>query len=401
MAEIIVMPQLGRITSEAVIRQWMVDVGDEVHVGEVLCEIETDKAEVEYESPFGGVVLARLGVDVRVPVGEPIAIVGETEEDISALPSLFSADAADSGSTGPGASEGQGTPQEQVEGRKPKAATRSTPASPLARRLAGELGLDLATVTGTGPGGRITRTDVLAASDRDSKASDHAVPEPSAEHEVKASRMWVAIAEAMARSASIPQFALERDVDVSGLFTVLEDWRAGRDEGSMPTIGDAVICAVARAIRSVPVFLRSYKDKGIFAVSQSVNLGIAVAVPDGLVVPVLNDADLLDTVEVAYSRRQMQERARRGELSTTDVAEPVFSVSNLGPMGVHRFHPLINPPESGILGIGAPSPASPGILTLTLVADHRVVNGAEGAELLAELASRLEDDEGLASIGPT
>lgn len=206
-------------------------------------------------------------------------------------------------------------------------------------------------------------------------------------------RMRRGIAATMTASASIPQFSLERDVEVSFLEERLAVFDLG-DPATRPTIGDAVTAVLARALPGHPAFMRSWIDDA-FHLHQAVNMGVAVALPDGLVTPVIADADRLGMGQLAGIRRSLQQRLGAGErLTPAEATGATFTITNLGALGVDRFTALINPPQSGILAIGRARSLDGGrFLTLTLTADHRVADGAHGARLLAELAERLSREE--------
>lgn len=379
MADVLVMPQLGRITSEALLQKWLVEIGAEIRLGDPLCEIETDKATIEYESPFAGVLLRRVTAGKSYPVGVPIAIIGPRDESVENI-DLFEPDPVNLESPIPASPETKGA-------TTPPARKVQPAASPIARRLAKELGLDLATIRGTGPGNRITRGDIEAAT-RGSSKETLEVPSP----------MWKAVAESMSVSATIPQFALERDVQVTESQRIVDNLRQSQPGVGRPTIADAITVSLARALRDHQRFLRSW-IKGRLVPSEEVNVGVAVALLNGLIVPVIHGADRLTILQASEQRNVLQQKAKAGNLSQADILGAVFTVSNLGPMGVHRFHPLINPPESGILGIGATTRRGDDLLlTLTLVADHRVVSGADGAALLSDIAGKLETPDGMQSL---
>jgi pyruvate dehydrogenase E2 component (dihydrolipoyllysine-residue acetyltransferase) len=373
-AEVVVMPKLGLTMEHGELVSWLKEVGEAVSVGERLFEVETDKLTVEVESPAPGVLLARIAPAPGVPVGAPVAVVGAEGEDVSAI-RLFDL------SNQPADSPAVPAPARSTEPQAdPRAAVNSadSPSSPAARKRARELDVELALIRGTGPGGRVTLADVEAAA-QDSRAASNG-PTASA----APSRLRRATAEIMSISAGIPQFSLERDVDVTGLLQALAAREAPR-----PGIADAVIVALAGALTRHPGFMRSWNDGEILA-HDRVNIGVAVALDDGLVVPVLADADRLGIAGVASARRQLQEQAMRGRLASS--AQAVFTVSNLGPFGVDRFTALLNPPESGILAIGrARVRDTRQEVTLTLSADHRVVDGLDGARLLADVAETLEE----------
>ena len=391
MAEVVVMPKIGLTAREALLRDWLVDVGAEVAAGDPLCEIETDKIVNEMESPASGVLLKRTEIELVVPVGEPIAVIGALGEDVDDI-ALFSGQEVDA--------KAQAAPEEASE-RSPAPAAESSVArqvraegrsatSPVARRRAEELGVDLGMVVGTGPGGRVTRDDVEAAADARPVAS---AVEAGARTTEQPSKLRLAIAAAMAASASVPQFSLERDVDITDVLSRLRSRSEDRERSI--SIADAIGLATARAIRSHPGFLRSWSD-GTFAVSADVAIGLAVAVDDGLIVPVLHGADQLDLEAFSEQRRNLQERTLEGRLTTHESSGAVFTISNLGLLGIDRFRALVNPPESGILALGrAREHDGRSIMTLTLSADHRVVDGVQGAGLLGTTARLLEEPDGV------
>lgn len=398
MAEIVVMPKIGLTAREAVLREWLVEEGDSVAAGDVLFEIETDKIVSEVESPASGVLLRRIDPDVVVGVGEPIAVIGEPGEDVAGI-TLFAA--------APPTEEGSETGRSE-EAEEREAATGSAAAvgdvrpkaSPMARKRAKQLGVDLTTVAGSGPGGRITMKDIddaAAALSRGGTATLAGSPGPTAARAAggrseEPSRLRIAIAAAMLLSAAVPQFSLERDVDVDDLRSILASNSMGLDASL--SFADAIGVATARAIGRHAVFLRQW-DEGSFRYADGVHLGLAVAVEDGLIVPVLRDADRLSIEAFSAARRNLQARTLAGKLGADEASGAVFTISNLGPFGVDRFRALVNPPESGILAVGrARSVEGRLVLTLSLTADHRVVDGAQGARLLGEIARYLEEPDG-------
>jgi pyruvate dehydrogenase E2 component (dihydrolipoamide acetyltransferase) len=269
----------------------------------------------------------------------------------------------------------------------------------VARKRAGQLGVELTTVAGSGPGGRITMKDIddaIAARSHQGTATPAGSPAlttvraAGGRSEVP-SRLRSAIATAMSLSAAVPQFSLERDVDVDDIRSILAG-SIGRDVS--PSLADAIGVATARAIGRHEIFLRQW-DEGLFRYADGVHLGLAVAVEDGLIVPVLRDADRLSVEAFSIARRDLQARTLAGKLGSDEVFGAAFTISNLGPFGVDRFRALVNPPESGILAIGrARGVEGRLVVTLTLTADHRVVDGAQGARLLGEIARHLEEPVG-------
>jgi pyruvate dehydrogenase E2 component (dihydrolipoyllysine-residue acetyltransferase) len=387
MAEIVVMPKIGLTAREALLKEWLAEEGDAVSEGDLLFEIETDKIASEVESPASGVLLRRIEPDVLVSVGSPIAVIGEAGEDVSDVTLFSPAD------TTPAEVDPQREDAPSA-GRPGDVGDARLKASPVARKRAKELGIDLTTVSGSGPGGRITQKDIdLAAQAQPgsavpSAASGARIEEPT--------RLRRAIAEAMSISATIPQFSLERDLDITDLRAALAA-RASGPEQSI-SVADAIGAATARAIRLHGVFLRSW-DEGMFRYADGVHLGLAVAVDGGLIVPVLRDADMLSVDAFSEARRDLQERTLAGKLRAEEAMGAVFTISNLGPLGVDRFRALVNPPESGILALGrARAVNGRQIVAMNLSADHRVVDGAQGARLLSVIARLIEDEEGRAGL---
>jgi pyruvate dehydrogenase E2 component (dihydrolipoyllysine-residue acetyltransferase) len=394
MAEIVVMPKIGLTAREALLREWLVDEGDSIATGDVLFEIETDKIVSEVESPASGVLLRRIDPDVVVSVGEPIAVIGDPGEDVSGI-ALFTAEVT--------AAEMSAVTSVEASAEEPDAMPRSAgdannvrlKASPVARKRARELGVDLATLAGSGPGGRITMKDIeelASARTAGPTLATPPVPRPEGGRREEPSRLRKAIAAAMSQSAAVPQFSLERDVDVTNLRSILVS-RSLKLDSSL-SLADAVGAATARAISTHEVFLRHW-DQGSFRYADGVHLGLAVAVDDGLIVPVLRHADHLSVEAFSAARRDLQERTLAGKLGADESGGAVFTISNLGPFGVDRFRALVNPPESGILAVGrARSIEGRLIVTLDLSADHRVVDGVQGARLLGEITRLLEEPDG-------
>lgn len=373
------MPRLGQDMEQGTLLEWAKSVGEEVEEGEILAVIETEKAEVAFESPTSGFLVGvLLEPGTTAATGTPLAWIAD---DPSAKP------------PSPPPRTGQGAPapeRRRVPANRRRAgpvARRSSgrkPVSPLARRRARELGVDLAEVEGTGPGGRVTEDDVMRA-----RQASQADP-PGAE---KLSRMRLAIATRMTKSAAIPQFQLMREI-------VIEK-PEGTGEGPEVTYTDLLLWATARALAERPSVNSSWVEGNPPSVRTHplVNLGFAVAVDDGLIVPVISDAASLSPAQISMQRRRLEGAARRGRLRPGDLGGGTFTVSNLGGAGVDEFIALINPPEAGILAVGAVksrpvvidgAPASAPTVRLTLTGDHRVFDGMEGARFLAAIAAHLQ-----------
>ena len=377
------MPRLGQDMQEGTLVEWLKSVGDRVEEGGLLAVIETEKAEVSFESPYSGYLVAVLiEPGATAAAGTPL---GWIAADPAARPPPRES------TPGPRAvpSEPRQSPAgpQGVQGARRAARRVPTrrPVSPLARRRARELGVDPAAVEGTGPGGRVTEADVLKAH----QAARAAAPEPGGE----LSRMRKAIAERMSRSATIPQFHLMREI----VLYKPED----TGEGPKVTYTDLVLWATARALAERRAVNSSWIDGNPPSIRShpSVNLGFAVALGDGLIVPVIKDAASLSPRQMSMQRRRLEQAARRGRLGPEDVQGGTFTVSNLGGAGVDRFIALINPPEAGILAVGAVKPrpvvmdgalmAAPTVC-LTLTGDHRVFDGMEGAKFLAAIDAGLQ-----------
>jgi len=370
---------------------WRKREGDAVAAGEVLFEVETDKATMEVESPAAGTLRRILfAADSSAPVATVIALITDTADEPlpEGLRELAPQPPKPSLPGGTPSSAGWGPPA----GRGPSAAESLVPlpsdsdrvrSSPAARKRAQELGIDISRVRGSGPGGRVTLEDVESAST--SPAA------PSGERREPLSRMRRAIAERMTRSVrEQPQFSISRDVDMSAAN------EARTKAGASYT--DAIVAACAKALRDHPR-LRGRIEDDALVISDAIHVGIAIALDDGLLVPVLRDADRKDLSELARERERLEQHARAGRLAEHELGGAVFTVSNLGTLGVDRFTAIVNPPEAAILALGRVTDrviAKDGsalvrpVATLTLSVDHRVADGATAARYLTAVAERLE-----------
>jgi pyruvate dehydrogenase E2 component (dihydrolipoamide acetyltransferase) len=371
------MPKLSDSMEEATIVHWLKEPGDAFARGEPLAEIETDKATVVYEAEADGVIASILvpeGGSARM--GEPIATLdGDAPE--TARPAEPSA----------------------VPTQAPERSDRAR-ATPVARRRAVELGVSLFDLQGSGPGGRISVEDVERA------AGDTATPlSPGAKGTVESVELTATqatIAKRMQLAASIPTFTVTTEIDMS---TVVELRRNPEGLGSpAPSVNDFLVRAAALTLRKFPAFNGSWTDRGIERYSR-VNVGIAVAVEDALLVPTLFDADEKPLAQIAVESRSLAERARSRSLTPEELTSSTFTVSNLGMFGVHAFTAIVDPPQAAILAVGGierrPYEAEGGQVAFrdsmlaTLSADHRVVYGADGAAFLAHLKSLLQQPEAL------
>jgi pyruvate dehydrogenase E2 component (dihydrolipoamide acetyltransferase) len=418
----VIMPALELAQETGKILKWLKSPGDSVSKGEPIVEIETDKVTVEVEAPASGVlreVSAQPG-DV-VPVGKTIALIfapGEAraptaESEVAAVrhtgaaatPSVPPAVKASplarklaeqhgvdlaAVKTARGRVE-KADVLSHVEGRRGAAGNgapapaRVAAASPKARRLAAERGVDLRVVRGSGPGGAVLAADVPAA-------AQPAAAAPGV------SNVWRIMAERMTASwTTAPHFYLVREVDVSRLVTWRE--RASKQTGARLTYTDLLVRVVAAALVQHPRVNVSWKD-GTIAQHAAINIGLAVAIDDGLVVPVLHRADTLSLAEIATRREDLVARAQAGKLRPADIQGGSFTISNLGMYGVDAFNAIVNPPQAAILAVGRIADRVVAVngqaavrptMMLTLSCDHRALDGARGAQFIGALADLIEE----------
>ena len=411
MATVVRMPEVLANTSEAAIQNWLVQPGDSIVVGSPLAEVETEKAVVEYAAEVGGTVLTLLVAEGQsVAVGAPIALVGDPAEaretsDTDPVPNDSSAPEPET------AFEEADSPAAQLPTEVPTSAS-AVPASrrfasPIVRRLARERGVDLATVIGSGPDGRIIRVDlerVEAPLPEPHRAAPAPAPAPASDAAASAgfvdiplSAMRRAIARRLAESKStVPHFYMSADCRVDDLLRLrseINDAAAVRI-----SVNDFVMKAMAGALVEVPEANSIWMD-GVIRRFTGVDIALAVALDDGLVTPVIRGAHALPMLTLATAAADLVARARTGTLRQHELEGGVATVSNLGMYGVKEFAAIINPPQATILAVGAASPRPIAIdgsvqvatmMTLTVSADHRVVDGAIAARLLASVVRRLE-----------
>ena len=447
MATLMVMPQMGYDMHEGKVVRWLKDEGEEVIRGEVIAEIETDKATVEYEAYTGG-VMAKIVAEVgaTIPVGELIAVItapGEAiPEDIltdavvaasadSPAPATVetpapTAEAAHSGDdgevrasplarrlanergvdlstvngTGPGGRITEADIPEQ--GPLAAATTGFVRASPLAKRLARERGIDLITLTGTGPGGRITEVDVPehAATGAAPATDDGAAPAALASETVELSRMRQAIARVTVDSKrEAPHFYVAVDIDMSKAMSFRRDLNDELDAEKRVSVNDFIVKASAIAIGRHPKFNSFFRDDHL-QMNASINVGIAIALESGLIVPGINGCEGKSLVEIAVASRDLVARANSGTLRNDEYSGTTFSVSNLGMFDIESFTAIIFPPHAAVLAVGTVKEqpvvrdgelAVAQIMKATLSTDHRVADGAEAAQFLVEIKKLLEN----------
>jgi pyruvate dehydrogenase E2 component (dihydrolipoamide acetyltransferase) len=378
--------------TEADLVSWLVKPGDRVAKGDLIAELETEKSTVEFESPVSGTLLEIVVPEGTngVQVGTVIAIFDAPSEDARAP---VSAPAAPAESPAPREPAQEARPlAPPPPGRKSDVAV-----TPVARRLAERSGVDLEAVTGTGSGGRIVKADVEAASDAKAAPAPEAESREGGSTLVPLSRMRRTIAARLAEAKrTIPHFYLSADCEIDRL---LETRARLNEEERGISVNDLVVRAAALALVEVPEANVSFTDEGLVRYER-IDVAVAVATEGGLIAPVVRGADRKALVELSQEIRDLAARAREGKLAPHEYQGGTFTVSNLGMYGVGSVYPILNPPQSCILGVGAgvkkpvvrnDELAVGTVMTLTLSADHRAVDGALGARLLAAVKRRLED----------
>ncbi len=420
----IVMPRLSDSMEEGTILTWIKSVGDDVAVGEELVEIETDKANMVYESDAAGTLIEIVaGEGETLPIGEVIARVGEASETSAgngagearagtpapkAQSSVAAAPAPPTPATPPPAeAEGPAAPS------GPGGGDSRVKASPLARRIAAERGLDLAALEGSGPGGRIIKADV----ERAQPGRAAGAPPPAAAPEspetakgqttyVELSKLQSTVARRMAESkATAPHFYLDAEIDMSRCVSGRAEIKASASEGDViPSFNDMIVKAAALALREFPRANGAYRD-GRFELYSRINVGVAVAGQDALVVPTIFDADTKGLRQIATDTRALAQRVRDGQITPPELSGGTFTVSNLGMFGIQSFSAVINTPQAGILAVGAISErpvvrdgeiTTAHLMSVTLACDHRILYGADGAMFLARIRALLEEPVSLA-----
>lgn len=405
MAKIIGLPKLSPTMEEGVLLEWAKNEGDAVEIDDLLAEVETDKATMEFRSFDKGVLLKIL-----IPAGEsaapdtPVAIIGKAGEDITELLAEVAARAsASSSAAAPAAAPAAAAAPAPVAAPAAAAApaVAAAPAapvradgerafaSPLVRRLAREQGIDLATIHGSGPRGRIIKRDLEGASATPTVASSSSFQRLPPRVE-KASGTRKTIARRLTESKqTVPHFYLTIDVDAGPLVAARKMMNSALD-GDKVSFNDIIIKAAAMALRKFPQANASWMGDTIHY-HQVVDISVAVAIDDGLVTPVVRDADRLGVLEISHSVRELAGKARDKKLRLEEMTGGTFSISNLGMFGVEEFAAVINPPEGALLAVGALRDApivrdgqvvAGKKMKVTLSCDHRVVDGAVGAQWL-------------------
>ena len=448
----ITMPRLSDSMEEGTILKWLKGDGDEVAKGDELVEIETDKATMTYEADAAGVLKIVAQEGDTLPIGQTIATIGDGASGNGGAPAKATEEESaggeeDAGSAAPAPDAEQDDAEEAApeeaapERAAPAPAADRAPdtasnggrpkASPVARRIARERGVDLAAVQGSGPGGRIVKADVEAAAtsgaaapaeaperEQEQPAAAAAAPTASAstpgergtakgDVEVQEpTRTQQLITRRMAESkATVPEFTLQADVDMDACVELRAQLKGlATEQRPAPSYNDMVVKACAIALREFPKANGAYRD-GHFELYARVNVGVAVAADDSLVVPTVFDADRKGLGEIARDTRALAERVRAGSVTPPELSGGTFTVSNLGMFGITNFTAVINPPQAAILAVGAMGPRAVAhegrvvvrnVMSMTLACDHRILYGAPAAEFLGRIRALLEQPIGLA-----
>ena len=406
MAQIVEMPKLGFDMAEGTLVNWVKSEGDPLEKGEILAEIETDKATVEVESPYSGVLYKQLvAANSTVPIGSPIAVISDKGETVN-LEELVGAQPAQ---------EEKKSDTEEVpvspapvpaveETQPPSDDTGRVKASPLAKRIASEQGITLAAISGSGPGGRIVKRDIERAQvtpslEKKSVSAPKTTPALAGE-EIEISKLRAAIGRRMLESRQgIPHFTITDSYDVGDLLKLRAQFNRDLPDEEKISVNDLIVKAVALALREFPNLNASLSGSRLVR-HGGIHIGIAVAVDDGLLTVVLRDADSKDLSLIASETREMVARVRSGKIRSEDVEGSTFTISNLGMFNVEDFEAIINPPEAAILAVASAQEVpivENGQLAVgwrmkaTIAADHRITDGAEAARFMQHLAVYLEE----------
>lgn len=406
MATEVKLPRLGQGMDEGKVLQWLKAEGESIDKGEELYEVETEKVNVEVESPAGGTILKVLvEAGQTVAIGTTLAWIGSAGESVpeASASEASSAKAVEDTETTKTTSVSKAVAVEKAAAPT-ISTTRRVKASPLARRIASERGMELSSITGTGPDGRIVARDIAQAS---AVASPQSVTPAiavssvgSGVERIELTAMRKTIARRLGEAWSAPSFILNRDVDMTEANSLRSRMLKSVDEGDVrPTVSDIITKAIAVALRKHRAMNAWWNEDSILQF-EGAHVGLAVATDAGLVVPVIRDAHAKTVREIAKDRAMLVGKARSGTLMPDDFEGGTFSISNLGMMGIDSFTAVLNPPQAGILAVGSTvdTPVVRSrkvevrpIMKIALTCDHRTVDGAVGARFMQTLVEHLED----------
>lgn len=409
MAEVIRMPRMSDTMEEGVIVGWLKNEGDDIEPGDLLAEVETDKATMELESYWEGKLLHIAIKEGPVPVDAVVAVVGEEGEDYQSLLDEAAQEESETKEKEEDEKEQEEKPADKEDSAKPETTAQKssdddgrTKASPLARKMASDKGIDISQLSGTGDGGRIVKKDV-------EKAIESGVPQPAAatglsiesgeDRTIPLSQMRKVIGKRLSESKyTSPHFYVTAEIDMDNAIAARKSLNAG-DEEQRISFNDIVIKAVAMALRKHP-FVNASIDSEKITIHGDINIGVAVAVDEGLMVPVIHNADYKSLSQIKSEIGDMATRARDKKLKPEEMQGNTFTISNLGMFGVDEFTAIINPPDACILAVGTIN-TKPVVrdgqivigntMKITLSCDHRVVDGAIGAQFLQTLRDYLEN----------
>lgn len=416
MATVMEMPKLSDTMKEGSIARWLKKEGEKVAAGIPIIEIETDKATMEYESPAGGVLLKILvGDGGKCPLQAPIAVIGKADEKWEEVlekhnskKSGSAQSAQKSATTNTGAVEAQskGTPQSTTTAKTSPSQIASSDnmikASPLAKKIAADKGIDLSSLQGSGPNGRIIQKDLEGATAQ-TKVTGAALPSfvRSEVEKIPLTNMRKTIAMRLTESTnSIPHFFLTISMNLTNLLNWRKEVVAKLPENQKFSVNDLVIFLTSRALKKHPEINASWKEEFIEQY-HDVHMSVAVALPNGLITPTIRHADKLNIFQIAQESKRLVKLAKDGKLQPSDYTGGTFSISNLGMAGIEEFTAIINPPQAAILAVAStiPTPVvkedgSIGVeqrMRVTLSCDHRVIDGAVGSEFLKTLKQYFEN----------
>ncbi len=442
------MPRLSDSMEEGTILAWLKSEGDEVSVGDELVEIETDKASMVYEADAAGALIEVVAAEgTTLAIGEVIARIGEPGETPAGNGARARAKTAAGADTGVSSGAVSTSPASPPQTSTVQAADERVKASPVARRMARKLGLDLAALVGTGPGGRVVKADIERAASGSAPSTSPATaslvaesastpaqagvslpqrglppaftpapagPAPASSSETakgatsfeELTKLQATVARRMAESkATAPHFYISVEVDMSRAVEARARLKAAAPEGEpVPSFNDMVVKASAIALREHPRANGAYRD-GRLELYSRVNVGVAVATRDALVVPTVFDADTKGLRQIATETRALAERVREATITPPELSGGTFTVSNLGMFGIANFAAVINPPQAAILAVGAIAEKAivrngeieiGQVMPMTLACDHRILYGADGARFLDWIRNLLEEPLGLA-----
>ncbi len=431
MAEKFLMPKLSPTMEEGQIARWVVNEGENYGAGDTLAEVDTDKATMEMTALSAGTLLKILkGAGDTAALGETIAIIGKKGEDISGLLAEVASNGAGKSETSEAKSEpsasadgneqAESTPKESKEDAARKvqpAKAESVSAassndsgrlvvSPIAARMAAENGIDLKTVSGSGPNGRIIKRDIEAAMEAGPSAAAKPSFTPSTVvgaagyRDETTSKMRQVIASRLAESIGpIPTFYLTVEIEMDNVLSLRKSVNSSVGDDQKISVNDIIVKAAAMALMKHPWANASYQDKTVRFYDQA-DIGVAVAIEDGLITPVIRGANLKGFLEISAEIKDLAAKAKAKKLQPEEYTGATFSISNLGMFGIKEFTAIINPPEAGIFAVGAATPMPVvrdgevvirSIMNVTMSCDHRAIDGATGAKFLQTFKQMLEN----------